>query len=191
MRLFKPNKKLLPAILLGLGVALTSLAGAAELAGRLVFQEGQVAMRPAGTEQWQKARLNQELFGGDTVRTGAHSRAAVLCMDESQIRLNQHTVLTLKSVAPSPRLRLGEIAPAAQAKEAAVSNYQVIQGEIWLRNKKEKFLFELETPTVTATIRGTELNVRVQPDGATSVGPGRGRARFSPGGPGEPRGGGL
>ncbi len=169
MRSFKPKKVLLPTMLLYLGLALTSLAGAAELAGRLVFQEGQVAVRTAGTEQWQKARLHQELFGGDTVRTGAHSRAAILCMDESQIRLNQHTVLTLKSVAPSPRLRLGEIAPAAQAKEAAVSNYQVIQGEIWLRNKKEKFLFELETPTVTATIRGTELNVRVQPDGATSV----------------------
>jgi tetratricopeptide (TPR) repeat protein len=45
----------------------------------------------------------------------------------------------------------------------------VIQGEVWLRNKKEKFLFELETPTVTATIRGTELNVRVQPDGTTSI----------------------
>uniref|UniRef100_A0A7C3ZAT9 Tetratricopeptide repeat protein n=1 Tax=Desulfobacca acetoxidans TaxID=60893 RepID=A0A7C3ZAT9_9BACT len=144
------------------------LLWAGELAGRLVYIEGQVAVRPAGTDQWQKARLHQDLSGGDTVRTGAYSRAAILCLDESQIRLNQHTVLTLKSVAPSPRLRLGEIAPAAQAGEA-LSNYQVIQGEIWLRNKKEKFLFELETPTVTATIRGTELNVRVQADGATSV----------------------
>jgi tetratricopeptide (TPR) repeat protein len=125
-------------------------------------------MRPAGAAQWQKAQLRQELFGGDTVRTGANSRAAILCMDESQIRLNQHTVLTLKNVAPSPRLRFGEIAPAAQAQEAG-SLYEVIQGEVWLRNKKEKFLFELETPTVTATIRGTELNVRVQPDGTTSI----------------------
>jgi tetratricopeptide (TPR) repeat protein len=125
-------------------------------------------MRPSGAAQWQKAQLRQELFGGDTVRTGANSRAAILCMDESQIRLNQHTVLTLKSVAPSPRLRFGEIAPAAQAQEAG-SLYEVIQGEVWLRNKKEKFLFELQTPTVTATIRGTELNVRVQPDGTTSV----------------------
>jgi hypothetical protein len=60
-------------------------------------------MRPAGAAQWQKAQLRQELFGGDTVRTGANSRAAILCMDESQIRLNQHTVLTLKSVVRSRR----------------------------------------------------------------------------------------
>ena len=43
------------------------------------------------------------------------------------------------------------------------------QGEIWLRNKHEKFRFELETPAVTATIRGTELNIKVQRNGATSV----------------------
>jgi tetratricopeptide (TPR) repeat protein len=159
---------LLPAVLLGLSLAWATLTDAAEPAGRLVYLEGDVAMRPSGAAQWRKAQLSQDLFGGDTVRTSANSRAAILCLDESQIRLNQHTVLTLKSVSPSPRLRFGEIAPAAQAQEAG-SLYQVIQGEVWLRNKKEKFLFELETPSVTATIRGTELNVRVQPDGTTSI----------------------
>ena len=43
------------------------------------------------------------------------------------------------------------------------------EGEIWLRNKHEKFRFELETPAVTAIIRGTELNIRVQRNGATNV----------------------
>jgi tetratricopeptide (TPR) repeat protein len=168
MRLFRGKRLLLPAALLGISLAWTALAGAAEPAGRLIYLEGEVAMRPGGATQWQKAQLRQDLYGGDTVRTGANSRAAILCLDESQIRLNQHTVLTLKSVSPSPRLRFGEIAPAAQAQEAG-SLYQVIQGEVWLRNKKEKFLFELQTPTVTATIRGTELNVRVQADGTTSI----------------------
>jgi tetratricopeptide (TPR) repeat protein len=168
MRLFNWNKLLVLAIVFGLALVWATLAGAAELAGRLIFLEGQVAVRLAGTTQWREARLHQNLSGGDMVRTGANSRAAILCLDESQIKLNENTVLVLKSVAPSPRLRLGEIAPAAQAGEAA-SVYQVPQGEIWLRNEKEQFLFELETPTVTATIRGTELNVRVQPDGTSSV----------------------
>jgi tetratricopeptide (TPR) repeat protein len=169
MRVLSGKRFLFPAVLLGFILAWAALADAAEQAGRLIYLEGQVAVRPAGTTQWLKARLNQDLTGGDTVRTGANSRAAILCLDESQIKLNQNTVLSLKSVSPSPRLRFGEIAPAAQAQEAGQSLYQIMEGEIWLRNKKEKFLFELETPTVTATIRGTELNVRVQPDGATSV----------------------
>lgn len=166
--MFKGKKSLLATLFLGLALAWTPPAGAAELAGRLVLIEGQVAVRPAGTQIWQKARLHQNLVAGDMVRTGPNSRAAILCLDESQIKLNENTVMLLKSVAPSPRLRLGEIAPAAQAKEPG-SIYGVQQGEIWLRNKKEEFFFELETPTVTATIRGTELNVRVQPDGTSSV----------------------
>jgi hypothetical protein len=66
------------AMLLGLALAWTGLAGAAELAGRLVFMQGQVAVRLAGTDAWQKARLNQDLAGGDMVRTGPNSRAAIL-----------------------------------------------------------------------------------------------------------------
>jgi len=165
--MLRGKKFLLMPVLLGLIVAWTTLANAAELAGRLVLIEGQVAVRPAGTAVWQKARVHQNLVSGDMVRTGPNSRAAILSLDESQIKLNENSVLLLKSVAPSPRLRLGEIAPAAQAQESSV--YGVQQGEIWLRNKKEEFFFELETPTVTATIRGTELNVRVQPDGTTNV----------------------
>lgn len=124
-------------------------------------------MRPAGLA-WQEAILNQDLFAGDMVRTGENSRAAILCLDESQLKLNERTVLVLKNVVPSPRLRPGEVTPAAPLP-AAASIYQILQGEIWLRNKKEDFLFELETPSVTATIRGTELNVRVLPDGTTQV----------------------
>jgi tetratricopeptide (TPR) repeat protein len=162
------KKPLLATVFLGLALAWTALASAAELAGRLIFIQGQVAVRPAGTAVWHKAHVHQDLMGGDMVRTGPNSRAAILSLDESQIKLNENTVMLLKSVAPSPRLRLGEIAPAVQAREPA-SVYGVMEGEIWLRNKKEEFFFELETPTVTATIRGTELNVLVLPDGTTSV----------------------
>jgi len=55
--------------------------------------------------------------------------------------------------------------PAATA--AAASLYQVPQGEIWLRNSNEKFRFELETPALTAAVRGTEFNLRVALDGFT------------------------
>jgi len=141
-------------------------AAAPTLAGKLVYLQGQVEVRRAGLKDWVPAQINQDLCAGDTVRTGAISRAAVLCVDESQLKLNENTVVILKSAAPSPRLRLGEVSPAA-LEEAAPSLYEVPQGEVWLRNKNEKFLFEVETPAVTAGIRGTELNLRVALDGAT------------------------
>ncbi|MBM4294471.1 MAG: tetratricopeptide repeat protein [Deltaproteobacteria bacterium] len=137
-------------------------------AGRLILCQGEVQVRRAGALRWESARLHQEIFEGDALRTGAASQAAVLCADESQVRLNEKTLLILKSVAPSPRLRPGEVTPAAP-KAPPTSIYQVPQGEIWLRNKREKFQFELETPAATATIRGTEINIRVGQDGAARV----------------------
>ncbi len=134
--------------------------------GKLVTLQGQVALRPSGDTRWQSCQVGQLLYAGDAVRTGPNSRAAILCIDESQLKLNENTVVILKSIAPSPRLQ-----PLTPTKEAppAASRYEVPQGEIWLRNKHEKFRFELDTPAVTATIRGTELNVKVGPNGATSV----------------------
>ncbi len=133
---------------------------------KLISVQGQVAVRRGGTDQWDPAQVSQLLYAGDAVRTGQNSRAAILCIDESQLRLNENTIVILKSIAPSTRLQ-----PVTPTKEAPppASHYEVPEGEIWLRNKHEKFRFELDTPAVTATIRGTELNVRVKPNGSTSV----------------------
>ena len=141
---------------------------AAPVVGKLILIQGQVVVRRADAAQWQTAQLNQEIFAGDAVQTGPSSRAALLCVDESQIKLNENTILVLKSVAPSPRLRTWVVSPT-EMEPAPKSKYEIIRGEIWLRNKNEKFHFELEAPAVSATIRGTELNVRVAPNGSTSV----------------------
>jgi tetratricopeptide (TPR) repeat protein len=155
-------------LLISLCLGTYPAAAGAPPAGRLILVQGEVQVRRAGAMQWEPARLHQELYEGDALRTGSASQAAVLCIDESQVRLNERTLLILKSVAPSPRLRPAEVTPAAP-KAPATSIYQVPQGEIWLRNKREKFQFELETPAATATIRGTEINIRVGQDGAARV----------------------
>lgn len=147
-------------------VGAAEAGGASPLAARLIDLRGQVVVAPRGTQDWRAAEVNQELFAEDAIKTGPDSRAAILCADESQIKLNENTVMVLKSVAPSSRLGLAEVLPAATAREPH-SLYQVLQGEIWLRNNKEKFPFAVETPAVTAAIRGTEFDLRVSRDGAS------------------------
>ena len=137
------------------------------MVGKLVSIQGQVAVSRSSSTQWEPAQVGQPLLAGDSVRTGPTSRAAILCVDESQIKLNENTVVIMKSISPSPRLQ--PVTPAKEKPPAPPSHYEVPQGEIWLRNKHEKFRFELETPAVTATIRGTELNIKVQRNGTTSV----------------------
>ena len=137
------------------------------IVGKLVTIQGQVAFCRGNSTQWEPAQVGQSLLAGDSVRTGAASLASILCVDESQIKLNENTVVIMKSISPSPRLQ--PVTPAQEQAPAPPSHYEVPQGEIWLRNKHEKFRFELETPAVTATIRGTELNIKVQRNGTTSV----------------------
>jgi tetratricopeptide (TPR) repeat protein len=163
------NALLLMTLCLFLHLGTVSVAGATTpLAGKLLQIQGEVSVRPAGAQSWEPGRLNQDLFAGDAVRTGPVSRAAILAVDESQIKLNENTLFVLKSAAPSPRLGWGAPVPVA-APEAALSLYQVPRGEIWLRNSNEKFRFEIETPALTAAVRGTELDLRVAPDGFTAV----------------------
>ncbi|MHC1724986.1 MAG: tetratricopeptide repeat protein [Syntrophobacteraceae bacterium] len=142
--------------------------GSPPLTGKLLYMQGQVAIRSAGTEALIPAQLNQDLYAGDAVITGPVSRAAILCIDESQVKLNENTILILKQVLHSTRLETADIFPVA-ARGSSKSSYEIPQGEVWFRNKYENSSFDLETPAVTAGIRGTELNIRVQKDGATSV----------------------
>ena len=111
-----------------------------------------------GKASWEEAQNGRDLFAGDSVKTGQDSRAAILCVDETQLKLNENTVVVLKSSAPSARM--GIAVPAAQ-RAAGASLYEVPAGEIWLRNKNEKTRFEVQTPAVTAAIRGTEFNLKV------------------------------
>jgi tetratricopeptide (TPR) repeat protein len=143
-----------------------AMSSKATVVGKLIAIQGQVTVRRGSGKSWATAQVGQPLGPGDAVRTGPASSASILCLDESQVKLNENTIVILKSIAPSPRLQ--PVTPA-KGHPPPASHYEVPQGEIWLRNKHEKFRFELETPAVTAIIRGTELNIRVQPNGATSV----------------------
>lgn len=134
--------------------------------GRLINPQGQVSVLQSGAASWQDALNGRDLFPGDTVKTAQNSRVSILCIDETQLKLNENTVLVLKSSMPSPRL--GIATPAAHTGTDR-SLYEVPKGEVWLRNKSEKVRFDVETPAVTAAIRGTEFNLKVNNEGTATL----------------------
>ncbi len=162
-------KKIVPLFLLFLVFLCcrTGLLNASDIpAGRLINPQGSVTVLPTGNASWEAAQNGQDLFAGDSVKTGQDSRVAILCIDETQLKLNENTIVVLKGGSPSSRM--GSAVPVTQG-EPGSSLYEVPAGEIWLRNKSEKARFELRTPAVTATIRGTEFNLKVAGDGATDL----------------------
>lgn len=144
------------------GAALLACAGGAWAcegpAARLVSMEGTVEVRPAGGGAWQAATPSQALCTGDTLAVRTLGRAAVVLPNEVVLRLDQGSVLTLKSFATDQPSELG-----------------LLQGALHVLTRFSK-RFGVVTPYLNAMVDGTEFTVSVA-EGATSVSVAEGHVR--------------
>ena len=149
-------------------VARPCTAGPQEIAGKIVHLRGQVDLYSARSRSWQPARANQLLAPGDVLQTGATGWAALLLADETLLQLNRNSRFLLKKVAVKAGWDQHRgILPATAGP--ARSEYEVNRGEVWIRNKNKDINIKIDSPTVTASIRGTELNLRIDTDETTSL----------------------
>jgi tetratricopeptide (TPR) repeat protein len=125
---------------------------AAEECGKLASVQNEVETKPAAAGGWEPSTLNQLLFELDRVRTGEASRAAILYSDQTLHRINEKSEVEV--VAP-------------QAGNPGV--VRVISGQHYFSARKPKDYGRIETPTVTAAIRGTEFVVDVVDGGTTTI----------------------
>lgn len=135
-----------------------------EPAGTIIdFREKVTIIKTDGTSE-KKICANRPLYPGETVKTGTRGWAAILMADETLVQLSRDTEFQLKEVAPSAGwFRLRKIA-YDPGNEAQHSSYRLKGGRLWLRNNNKKVSLEIQTPTVSAGIRGTEMDIRVEPN---------------------------
>ncbi len=114
-----------------------------EPVARLASLEGNVTLQTAGNGSWQPAAPDQGLCAGDALRTGAHSRAALVLTDKSLVRLDQHSTLRLVS-APEDRSTLAEL----------------LEGFLYFFSRTPQQL-ELRSPYLNASVDGTEFAMQV------------------------------
>ncbi len=141
------------ALVLVLLAALPGFAAAADQQGRVLVVEGTVDRSADGGKSFVLARLNQALFTGDLVRTAQRARAAVLLIDETQLRVAPNSTLEIKQVR----------AGAGQG-----TRLQLTDGAVWVRSKNRQRPLAVDTPAATAAIRGTEVTIQVSA-GVTEV----------------------
>ena len=135
---------------------------AAVPAANIVSLQGRGDFRPAAGGAWQPARLRQDLEGGDFVRTGDLSQMGILLLPERmQIRLSQNSQLQIKT--------------AADAAAGTQTLIRLNEGRSWgaarggpPRAPSEPPL-RVETPSATLSIRGTDWELEVGPDGRTQL----------------------
>ncbi len=145
------------ACLAALNLVLTSPACAQTAAkersaGVVLTIEGTVEVAPAGSSRWSPAKTNMSLAFGDSLRTGARSRATVRLSDLSVLRVNEKTVL--------------EIRPQA---ERTGSLLDLRSGSTYFFNRSKPATMQFRTPLVSGAIRGTEFNLAAEENGPTTV----------------------
>ena len=143
------GSRLLPA-LIALAIVTIPRAQAADAPGctrwiaKAVGIQGQVEMRRSGETRWRPVRLEQTFCGGDLIRVSQRSRAAiVLWPDETTLRLDQRSTITIPKPAPSgPRW------------------LELLQGAVNFLSRTPRSL-KITTPFLNAHIEGTDFLVRV------------------------------
>lgn len=147
----------LSAILL----AFSASALAAPKSANVVSITGKGELRQADKQDWGVVKTQQDLFGGDFVRTGDLSQMAILFIDNTQIRLNQNSQLQIKSLADAA---------------GGATTVKLNSGRAWSQIKPQtggdglaKAKVSMETPSATMSIRGTDWEVEVGPDGKTQL----------------------
>ncbi len=118
---------------------------------QFVTVEGVVQVYPAGGSGWTKAHANEPLHFGDRLRTYQHSRATVRLSDQTVLRLNELTTLTLQ-----PPVTAG-----------AQSMLDMRAGSVYFLDRDKPTQQEFRTPLTSGAIRGTEFNLAVADDGRT------------------------
>jgi ferric-dicitrate binding protein FerR (iron transport regulator) len=113
---------------------------------RAVSVQGTVETQGVGETSWQPVKLHDTFRASETIRVLERSRADVSLLDQSVLRLNANTTLTLKAV-----------------KDERTSVIDLLRGAAHFFSRGPRSL-EVQTPFVTAGIRGTEFFVRVEAD---------------------------
>jgi tetratricopeptide (TPR) repeat protein len=113
--------------------------------------EGKVETSRLGTTSWASASTNQVLNPGDRLRTGERSRAVVRLSPLTTIRADELTLLRIPG-EPKKRGVLG-----------------LLRGVIYFFHRDRPEEFPVQTPTMWAVIRGTDFNLRVAEDGASTL----------------------
>ncbi|NOQ47410.1 MAG: tetratricopeptide repeat protein [Desulfobulbaceae bacterium] len=115
----------------------------------MVSIQGEIHVRRNNQINWSSVSLDEEIYPGDMLRTSNNSRAAVVLINESILRINQKSTLFF---------------PEQETEQPFL--LKVINGVIHIFSHRPRAL-KVITPFVNGAVEGTEFLVQVDPDKAS------------------------
>ncbi|MFC1456164.1 FecR domain-containing protein [Microvirga arabica] len=123
-------------------------------AGAIVAVKGGEEMRFVREDLWRSAAIQQNVVGGDTLRTNEIGNLAILFSDQTQIRVGRNSTLTVNDVAGG---------------QTGNTQLSLQGGTIWARAARGGSGVDIKTPAAVAAIRGTDWSLAVDGSGKTSL----------------------
>jgi len=121
--------------------------------GSIVAAKGGEEMRFVREDLWRAAQVQQDVAGGDVLRTNAIGNLAILFADQTQIRVGRNSTLTVNGVAGG---------------DGGTTQLNLDAGNIWARAARGGTGVDVKTPAAVAAIRGTDWALSVE-GGRTSL----------------------
>ena len=115
---------------------------------RATSVQGSVEARRAGEAQWRLVSLNDTFCPGDTLRVQDRSRADLQLLNQSVLRLNANSSITVET-----------------PKERSTGVVDLVRGAVHFFSRGPNSL-EVKTPYTVAGVRGTEFFIRLEPQRA-------------------------
>ena len=122
--------------------------------GSIINATGDAEVRFVQSASWLTAEITQDLLAGDGLRTGPLGTMALLFTDRTQIRVQRNSSLTVKSVAKTVK--------------GGGTVLRLDRGGTWSRAVSGAGV-QIETPSATAAIRGTDWSLTVDDKGSTRL----------------------
>ena len=142
----------LSVAVLATGMPAVAAGSATKGVGKIASVQNQVETKQSAAAGWTPSTAHEELFDHDRVRTGPSSRAAIMYSDQTLHRLSEKSEI--------------EILPPSAGNPGLL---RVISGDHYFSSRTPKDYGRVETPTVTAAIKGTEFVVEVSEDKTTKI----------------------
>lgn len=114
----------------------------------LIVKIGMVKIKRKDSSQEISAKKGMLLYGGDQIKTGELSRAAIILNDGTITKLHEKTNLVL----------------AVDQEDQKNNRLKLLLGQLWAKVKKREHSLEIETPSAVAAIKGTMFELKILSD---------------------------
>lgn len=128
-----------------LAITPDSVQGAGKAAAIVTFVKGKVQVKRAGSEKFEKLKVNTMLYEGDAIRVKRWARAGLALTGGAEVRLKSNSYFKLTG--------------SGLAKEQEVG---LSFGRIWTKMLHKMARLNVRTPTAVAAVRGTEADIEMR-----------------------------